>query len=118
MANLQGFRDLRVWQDAMDLVIKVMKLTESLPHHELYGLGSQIRRSAISVPSNIAEGWGRNGDKEFMRFLDIAYGSLCELDTQLEIMVRYYNTDTKELVQQCESIRKQLFTLHQRLESK
>ena len=83
--NAYHYKQLRVWQKAMQLVMDVYKVTSKFPKHELYGLISQMRRSAISIPSNIAEGHGRNSDKELVRFLDIAKGSICELDTQIEI---------------------------------
>jgi four helix bundle protein len=80
-----SFRDLRVWQEAMALTAEVYKSTASFPKHELYGLSQQIRRAAVSVPSNIAEGKGHYSDKEFSRFLFHARGSLLELQTQLLI---------------------------------
>ena len=83
--NAYGYKKLKVWQRAMELVVHVYKATENFPKHEQYGLISQIRRSAVSIPSNIAEGHGRNSDKELVRFLDIAKGSIYELDTQIEI---------------------------------
>lgn len=112
MHERQGFKDLRVWQQAMELVVAVMRITAKLPKYEEYGLTSQIRRSAVSVPSNIAEGWGRNGQKEFARFLDYASGSLCELETQLEIANRIYGLCTEELCSQCGLIRRQILVLN------
>ena len=79
------YRDLIVWQKAMKLAKETYLLTKSFPKEELYGLTSQIRRCAISIPSNIAEGKGRNSDKEFVRFLQISLGSVYELQTQLEL---------------------------------
>ena len=76
-------KDLNVWKDSMALVVIVYKLVKQLPKDETYGLISQIKRSAVSVPSNIAEGAGRSSTKEYIRFLDIASGSLSELETQL-----------------------------------
>lgn len=112
----RGFKDLRIWQEAMDLVVEVIKIANQLPVQENYGLNLQIRRSAVSIPSNIAEGWGRNGNKEFNRFLDIAYGSLCELDTQLEIAQRCYNLEINDVViKQCESLQKQIAALRRNL---
>ena len=80
-----SFRDLRVWQEAMALTVEIYKCTANFPRHELYGLTQQIRRAAVSVPSNIAEGKGHYSDKEFCRFLFHARGSLLELQTQLLI---------------------------------
>lgn len=110
-ANQNSYKDLRIWQDSMDLAVKVLKMSEQLPRSEIYELGSQIRRSAVSVPSNIAEGWGRKRDKEFYHFLNIAYGSLCELETQLELIHRCYTIDVNELKNQCEIIQKQIGAL-------
>jgi four helix bundle protein len=83
--NDYHYKQLKVWQKAMKLVIHVYKVTKTFPKHEQYGLVSQMRRSAISIPSNIAEGHGRNSDKEIVRFLNIARGSIYDLDTQIEI---------------------------------
>jgi len=80
---IRDYRDLLVWQCAMRLVKSVYSTTASFPAAEIYGLTSQIRRSAVSVPSNIAEGHGRENDGDFRRFLAIARGSLAELQTQL-----------------------------------
>jgi four helix bundle protein len=80
-----SFRDLRVWREAMRLTTEIYKSTGDFPKHELYGLSQQIRRAAVSVPSNIAEGKGHRSDKEFVRFLLHARGSLLELQTQLLI---------------------------------
>ncbi len=76
-------RDLRLWQQSMELAVNVYRGTETFPKHELYGLTSQMRRAAISVPSNIAEGKGHSSDKDFRRFLFHARGSLMELETQM-----------------------------------
>jgi four helix bundle protein len=82
---MRSYRDLIVWQKSMKLVTQIYLLTKELPKEELYGLTAQIRRSAVSIPSNIAEGYGRNSTKDYIRFLQIASGSLYELQTQLEI---------------------------------
>ncbi len=115
-----GHRDLKVWQQAMDLTIKIYSLSRQFPKDEMYGLTSQMRRSAVSVPSNIAEGHGRGG-KEFVRFLDIAYGSLLELETQLEIAqrIKYLNDkDANELLTVCAEIGKMLNGLKKSLTQK
>jgi len=81
-------KKLKVWQLAMDIVTDVYRLTEAFPSEEKFGMTSQMRRCAVSIPSNIAEGAARNTHKEFVNFLHIAQGSLAELDTQLEIALR------------------------------
>jgi len=78
-----SYQDLRVWQQAMTLAAHVYRVTDKFPKHELYGLVSQIRRAAVSVASNIAEGKGHRSDKEFLHFLFHARGSLFELETQI-----------------------------------
>ena len=80
-----SYRSLIVWQKSMELVKKVYKITNTFPQEELFGLTSQIKRSVISIPSNIAEGKGRQTNKEFVQFLYIALGSLYELQTQMEL---------------------------------
>ena len=79
------FRDLLIWQKSMVLVTEIYTLSNKFPNEEVYSLTSQLRRSAISVPSNIAEGYGRNGNKDYLKFLNIAIASLFEMQTQLEI---------------------------------
>ncbi len=81
----QSFRELIVWQKALKLVVSVYEMTRDFPREEMYGLTAQMRRSAVSVPSNIAEGQGRLGTGEFRQFLGVARGSNFELQTQLEI---------------------------------
>ena len=85
---VKGHKDLIIWQKSMDLVEITYKLTEALPFKEQFGLTSQIRRSAVSVPSNIAEGYGRQSTGNYIQFLSIARGSLLELETQIELCVR------------------------------
>lgn len=84
------YKDLIVWQKAMDLVCEVYRLTAQFPNDEKYGLTSQMRRSAVSIPSNIAEGKMRVHKKEFAHFLSIAYGSGGELETQTELAKRLF----------------------------
>lgn len=88
MGDLRPHRNLDVWKKAMDFVIQIYRLTATFPKSEEYGLTSQIRRAAISIPTNLAEGAARKGNKEFMQFLNIAQGSISELDTQLELAYR------------------------------
>lgn len=82
---MKNFKNLKVWRKGIELVVDVYKTSSDFPKEELYGLTSQIRRSAISIPSNVAEGAGRGTDKDFNRFLDIALGSAFELETQIII---------------------------------
>jgi|LGVF01.2.fsa_nt_gb four helix bundle protein len=84
-AEMKNHKDLDVWQLSMDLVTDIYKLTCGFPKEELYGLSNQMRRAAVSVPSNIAEGAARNSKKEFNQFLHISLGSLAEVETQLII---------------------------------
>lgn len=84
----RNYQDLLAWQEAMNLVDQVYKVTRNFPKEEVYGLTSQLRRAAVSVPSNIAEGQGRNSIPEFARFLAIAHGSLREVETQIMIARR------------------------------
>ncbi|WP_461639485.1 four helix bundle protein [Labilibaculum euxinus] len=113
---MRNFRKLNVWQNGISIVKRIYRLVELLPENEKYGLRSQICRAAISVPSNIAEGCGRNTDADFRRFLDIALGSLFELETQLIIMVelKYVNgvkmNDLVDLVHQEEKMINSLIT--------
>lgn len=83
--KIQSYRELVVWQKSILLVKKIYLLTESFPKPEIFGLTSQIRRAAVSIPSNIAEGYGRKSHKEYLQFYAIAYGSALEVETQLLI---------------------------------
>jgi four helix bundle protein len=96
-STVQSFRDLIVWQKSIDLATAVYRVTREFPREELYGLTSQIRRCAVSVPSNIAEGQGRMTSGEFRQFLGIARGSNFELQTQIEIARRLGLGDSKLL---------------------
>ena len=86
--GVQKYEDLIVWQKAMDLVTEIYRIVKLLPNEELYALSSQMKRAAVSIPSNIAEGQGRSTTKDFVKFLYIAKGSKAELETQLLICVR------------------------------
>src|SRR5579863_8294112 len=92
------YRNLEAWQISMDLAVDLYKLTKSFPKDELFGLTSQIHRAAVSIPSNIAEGHGRKGSKEFLHHLSIAYGSLTELETQLILSVRIEYVDQNVMI--------------------
>jgi four helix bundle protein len=88
--KINSYRDLVVWQKAMDLASEVHVLSKAFPKEEIYGLTSQMRRAAISVPSNIAEGQARRSTAEFLNFLSIAQGSLAEVDTQIMLAHRFH----------------------------
>ncbi len=85
---MSNYQDLIAWQKSMALVEKVYAETRQFPQEELYGISSQLRRAAVSIPSNIAEGEGRGGKKEFLRYLTFAYGALREVETQILICQR------------------------------
>lgn len=85
---IQSFKDLIVWQKAMEMASMTYSLTTNLPKEESFSLTNQMRRAAVSIPSNIAEGYGRNSAKEYLQFLAIAKASLCELETQFLLCVR------------------------------
>lgn len=89
MSTVKSYRDLLVWQRAMDLSELVYSSTKGFPKDEIYGLTSQIRRSSVSVPSNIAEGHARNSTKSFIYFLNISRGSLAETETQILLAQRF-----------------------------
>ncbi|WP_111684410.1 four helix bundle protein [Winogradskyella tangerina] len=111
---MNNYKELKVWQRSMELVENIYKIGTMFPSEEKYGLLSQIQRSAVSIPSNIAEGAGRNSDKEFKNFLSIAYGSSNELNTQLLISQRVgylKKEDTIIIFNQIEEVQKMLFSL-------
>ena len=92
---MKTFRELIVWQKAMSFVTEIYKVPKQFPKDEAFGLTSQIKRSAVSIPSNISEGYGRQGLNDYLRFLNIAMASLFELQTQLEIAynLEYFNKE-------------------------
>ena len=98
---MSNYRDLIAWREAMSLVEVVYRETQNLPRDETFGLRAQIRRAAVSVPSNLAEGSGRNSSGELRQFVGIASGSLAELETQLELAVRlgFLEADTAAIRQ-------------------
>ena len=112
-------KELRVYQEAMLLVEDVYSITATFPETELYGLTSQIKRSAVSIPSNISEGAARQSTKEYIRFLYIALGSLSELETQLDISTRlnFYRNDPK-VEDRIEYIRRMLLNYIKSLKNK
>jgi len=106
-----SFKDLRVWQEAMKFAVHVYRVTNRFPRHELYGLTQQLRRAAVSIPSNIAEDKGHHSDREFKHFLLHARGSLLEVETQLMIaqQLQYLSSEEGEpLLMSAETIARSL----------
>jgi four helix bundle protein len=87
MSNVSSYKDLIVWQKAMTLTKELYSISSSFPESEKFGLTQQLKRCAISIPSNIAEGWGRNSNGYFVQFLNVSKGSLCEAETQLHLAI-------------------------------
>ncbi len=117
---LNSYKELLVWQKSIYLVELCYKVTNQLPKNEKYGLSGQLNRSAISISSNIAEGYKRNGRAEYLQFCGIASGSAAELETQLIIVSKVYN-DTKyvtESMNLVEEVQKMLYALIKGLQSK
>ena len=115
---MHNFKNLKVWEKAMHLVEDVYKLTALMPESEKLGLTSQIRRSAVSIPSNIAEGAGRSSNKDFVRFLYMSLGSANEMETQLElakILGFLKNSELSTIESQLNEIQKMCNKLIQRL---
>lgn len=115
-------KDLDVWKLSMELCRDVYKLTSRLPVEERYGLTSQLRRAAVSIPSNIAEGAARSTSSEFNQFLSIAQGSLAELDTQLDLCANYLhlidNEDVHELMEKVERVGRMITALRRSLKTR
>ena|SRR5216110_1086115 len=122
---VRGYRDLIVWQDSMDLVVSIYRITATFPKEERYSLVSQLQRAAVSVPSNIAEGHGRSRTGDYLRHLSVAVGSLSEVETQIQIARRLEyiaEDDQSRLLDSCNAIAKMLGglirSLRRRLESR
>ena len=118
--EVKSYKDLVVWQKAMDMTSMAYRVTSDLPVDERFGLISQTRRAAVSVPANIAEGHRRSTVKDYLRFLSIAAGSLAELETLIELAARLYSirsTHMEELEVQVDEVGRMLRTLQQRLEA-
>ena len=110
---------LDVWKNSMDLVDMIYEITREFPDEEKFGLSSQMRRAAVSIPSNLAEGAAREGKMEFANFINIAKGSLSELETQVIISERQsYIDEKKELIGLIEKISSQLSGLHRHIKTK
>ncbi len=110
---MHNLKELKIWHKAIELSTEIYRLTANFPKEEKYGLTSQIRRAAVSVPSNIAEGAGRNSDKEFVHFLAISNGSSYELQTQLIISknLNLVDSDVDPILDQIDQIQKMNYSL-------
>lgn len=118
---VKSYKELIVWQKAMDLTVEIYRLVKLLPKSETYALSDQMRRAAVSIPSNIAEGQGRNSTKEYVKFLSFARVSQTELETQLEICLRleYLSvSDAEVALGLCQEISKMLVTMMKKLTDK
>ncbi len=115
---MKTHKDLDVWKNSMEFAKNIYTLTKNFPVEELYGLTSQMRRAAVSVPSNIAEGAARNSKKEFRHFLYISLGSIAELETHLLLSKKLGFSHNEELLVQLDSIRKMTQGLLKHLETK
>lgn len=119
--EIKSYRDLLVWQKSMQLVVEVYEITKDLPQDEKFGITAQIRKAVVSVPSNIAEGWGRKSLGSYIQFLRIANGSLCETETQLTVCVMLKYLDENKLTtttNKIEEVLKMLRSLISKLELK
>jgi len=118
---IRTFKDLLVWQKSYEVCLKIYRVSKDFPRIEQYGITPQMRRAALSVPSNIAEGCGRKGTKEFIQALYIAYGSNCELETQIMIARDLNFIDSQkaeELIADIASVERMLKALIKSLEAK
>lgn len=116
---MHNYKNLHIWQDGIQLARKIYELTSLFPANEKYGIVSQMTRAAVSIPSNIAEGAGRNSNKDFANFLGIAIGSLFELHTQITIckQIGYIDHETvKQLEEQIFTLQQQIITFKQKIE--
>jgi four helix bundle protein len=120
-SKIQSYRDLKVWQEAVNLAEICYRFTKTFPKEELYGMTTQIRRASVSIAANIAEGYGRKTRGEYIQFLYIAQGSLKELETHLIISQRVElasNESINPILHQCESVGRLLLALIRSLENK
>ena len=116
--QIKSYRDLIAWQKAMELVERIYGESGKLPRHEQFGLIAQIRRASVSVPSNIAEGWGRNSTRDYVRFLNMAQGSAYEIATQAEICGRLaYEGDWRAVLAMTDEVRRILHGLIRSIEA-
>ncbi len=119
---MHNFKELKIWQKTMEITEQVYKVTKSFPKDEMYGLSHQLRRAAVSIPSNISEGAGRGSNQDFSRFLDIANGSINEVETQIILAQRLGYIAVKDFVDQIssdlDSIQKMIYSFQKSLNAK
>lgn len=108
---MHNFRELKVWEKAMLVVENTYAISSLLPASEKFNFSSQLNRSALSIPSNIAEGAGRETNKDFCRFLDIAIGSSYELETQVLLVNRIFKVSTESLISEIQEVQRMIFAL-------
>jgi four helix bundle protein len=110
-----NFKDLIVWQKSRELAVSVYKLCSELPDNEKFGLVTQLQRASVSIPSNIAEGYRRNNQKEYKQYLGIALGSTAEVETQLILVLDIYEMDTVILQEKSIEVQRMLSTMIRKL---
>lgn len=121
MAEIRSYHDLDVWKHSRSLVQVVYELTQTYPKQEMFALAAQMRRCAISIPSNIAEGYSRHGTKDYINFVSIAFGSAAELETQLLLSLDLGYVDSGQFdnaLNLLKPVQKMLFNLRQSLQAK
>jgi four helix bundle protein len=119
--DIKSYKNLEVWQKSMDLVILCYQSTKDFPKNEFYGLAGQLQRSAVSIPANIAEGRARKHSKEFIQYLSIAYGSLAELETHIQIAQRLNyisSTKTDQLLERTAEVGRMINGLRKSIEKR
>ncbi|HOM41740.1 MAG TPA: four helix bundle protein [Bacteroidales bacterium] len=116
--RISSYKELEVWKRSMDLVEIIYKITQQFPQSEMYGMVSQLKRASVSVPSNIAEGASRQSTKEFIQFLNLANGSLSEIETLLELAIRLNYLENNNLQPHINHIRSMIFGLIKALRKK
>ncbi len=118
---LKNYKDLKVWKKSYELCLEIYRITAKFPKEEIYGLTSQLRRSVVSIPSNIAEGYGRKTTRDYIRMLYISYGSVCELETQILLagdLDLIEKGELGSLIKDIEEIERMLKALIKSLENK
>lgn len=115
---LNSYKDLNVWQQSRELTKEVYELCKKLPKDEIIGICSQMKRSSVSIPSNIAEGYRRNNRKEYIQFIGIASGSAAELETQLILVQDIFAIKTDGMIDKLNQIQKMLLSLRKKLDPK